>query len=265
MAVLKAGNFSTGCRAVLFDKDGTLIDFKNMWLVWLDYMFNTLRDRYQLTKGVVKDFEVATGVNLSRRWIEPTGVMASGCMESLQSAVAHCLARHGVHPEEAAIAFNATVKASETEVNWPAITHPVPGLAQVLSRLKSCGIKLAVTTADTTSRAEDTLNSLGLCSSFDVVVGADRVAASKPAPDMARLACELLGVDPNEAVVVGDNITDMQMGKSAGVAGVIGVLTGVSREEHLNTVADAVVDSVADLKVDAHAAIRRHQQKDEIS
>ena len=250
MPVLKAGDYSTACRAILFDKDGTLIDFKNMWLVWLDYIFTTLQKEYRLAETIIHDFEEAIGVKLERRWIEPTGVMASGCMESLRRSMAGCLAGHGVDPEVAVSGFNGVVKASETEVDWPAITHPVPGLGHFLCTLKDRGIKVAVTTADTTSRAEDTLYSLGLASHFDAVVGADRVSNTKPAPDMALLACELLDVYPMDSVVVGDNITDMQMGKSAGVAGVIGVLTGVCQVRQLEALADAVVGSVGELKLE---------------
>jgi len=248
--VLKAGDYSTACRAILFDKDGTLIDFKNMWLVWLDYMFTALQQEYQLTKNIIRDFEEAVGVKLDKRWVASSGVMASGCMDSLRRSMAQCLTAYGVDPEEAVSGFDVMVKTSETEVDWPAITHSVPGLEQFLYKLKDRGIKVAVTTADTTSRAEDTLCSLGLASHFDAVVGADRVSSTKPAPDMALLACELLDVHPMDAVVVGDNITDMQMGKSAGVAGVIGVLTGVCQVRQLEALADAVVESVGELKLE---------------
>jgi len=249
VALLKAGDFYTRCRAVLFDKDGTLIDFKNMWLVWLDYMFNKLQKKYNLSRDIFGVFEQAIGVNLGRRWIDPSGIMASGCMDSLRKSMAECLAGFGVEMVEAMDTFNSVVKASETEVDWPAITHPVPGLEELLHQLKDAGIKAAVVTADTTSRAEDTLVSLGLSPYFTAVVGADRVENTKPAPDMALLACELLEVDPAEAVVVGDNTTDMHMGKDAGAAGVIGVLTGVCQREQLQPVADEVVDSVAEIRV----------------
>lgn len=249
MAVIQAGEFSTGCRAVLFDKDGTLIDFKTMWLVWLEYIFNTLRKIYGLNKDIFAEFEKAIGVNLDRQWIDPNGIMASGCMISLRNSMAQCLASCGVEMAEAMDTFDGVVKASESEVDWAAITLPVPGLEAVLRRFEDAGIKMAVVTADTTPRAEDTLISLNLSSYFQAVIGADRVENSKPAPDMALLACELLEIDPLEAVVVGDNITDMQMGRGAGLAGVIGVLTGVCRREQLKPLADVVVNSIAGIKV----------------
>lgn len=250
MAVIKAGDFHTGCRAVLFDKDGTLIDFKNMWLVWIDYVFNALIKRYQLTKKIIAQFEEAVGVSLVKRWIDPGGAMASGSMAAVRDSIADCLACHGVDLAEARDTFIAVVKASETEVDWPAITYPVPGLEEVLRKLEEQGVKMAVVTADTTRRAENTLAFLGLSSYFQAVVGADRVKNTKPEPDMALLACELLGVEPREAVVVGDNVTDMCMGEKAGLAGKIGVLTGVCLREQLEAVADAVVDSVAEMEIE---------------
>jgi len=89
------------------------------------------------------------------------------------------------------------------------------------------------------------LESLQLINSFDAVIGADLVKNTKPAPDMALLACDLLAVKPVSAVVVGDTPRDIIMAKSVG-SGSIGVLSGVCTREQL-AIADAVIASVADL------------------
>lgn len=248
MAVVKAGNFRTNCQAILFDKDGTLIDFKHMWLVWLEYVISQILQKCQLTNELFNVLEKAIGVDLAHKWIDPEGAMASGNLTSLREAIASCLAPYGVKNIEAVNTFNEVVKASETEVDWTAITHPVPGLKETLAELKDKGIKMAVVTADTSRRAENTLASLGLTAFFDAVIGADLVKKTKPAPEMAFLACEVLNVQPREAVVVGDNVTDMCMGQEAGLVGKIGVLTGVCFKHQLEAVADVVVKSVAEIR-----------------
>jgi phosphoglycolate phosphatase-like HAD superfamily hydrolase len=48
--------------------------------------------------------------------------------------------------------------------------------------------------------------------------------------------------------MVGDSLVDMQMGKNAGLKACIGVLTGFTSRNRLEAIADAVVDSVADLR-----------------
>jgi phosphoglycolate phosphatase len=46
---------------------------------------------------------------------------------------------------------------------------------------------------------------------------------------------------------VGDSPADLRMGRAAGVARTIGVLTGVGDRATLEPLADIVVDSIADL------------------
>ena len=66
---------------------------------------------------------------------------------------------------------------------------------------------------------------------FATLQGAD-TAASKPSPEMVHNACRETGVEPQDVVVFGDSIYDMQMAASAG-ATAIGVSWGYGDPEHL--------------------------------
>ena len=63
---------------------------------------------------------------------------------------------------------------------------------------------------------------------------------------MLRL-CERLGVPPTRTAVVGDSPADLRMGRAAGVARTIAVLTGVGDRATLEPLADTVLSSIADL------------------
>jgi phosphoglycolate phosphatase len=52
------------------------------------------------------------------------------------------------------------------------------------------------------------------------------VVDGKPAPDMIFKILEKTTLRPSETVMVGDSVSDMQMGRKAGVKACIGVLTG---------------------------------------
>jgi phosphoglycolate phosphatase-like HAD superfamily hydrolase len=75
------------------------------------------------------------------------------------------------------------------------------------------------------------------------------VNPAKPHPETIFTICRKLSVDPHETVMVGDSVTDMMMGKRAGVALTVGILEGgVTPREELEKVADFVVESIRDLK-----------------
>jgi len=90
---------------------------------------------------------------------------------------------------------------------------------------------------------------LKMASLFDVIVGSDDVAFGKPSPDMIFEALKKTESKPDEAVIVGDSVSDMQMRKNAKVKACIGVLTGFTPRKELEQLADAIVSSVAELYV----------------
>jgi phosphoglycolate phosphatase-like HAD superfamily hydrolase len=84
---------------------------------------------------------------------------------------------------------------------------------------------------------------------FDIILCAGEVNPAKPHPETIFTICKKLSVHPHEAVMVGDSVTDMMMGKKAGVALTIGILEGgVTPKEELEKVADLVVNSIREVK-----------------
>ena len=92
-----------------------------------------------------------------------------------------------------------------------------------------------------------TLANLGVAQMVDVVIAADDGLALKPAPDMVLAACRATGVAPQQAIVVGDAVPELEMARAAGAGMAIGVTSGVSSAELLAPCADVVLASVRDL------------------
>jgi 3-amino-5-hydroxybenzoic acid synthesis related protein len=93
-----------------------------------------------------------------------------------------------------------------------------PGVWDLLHLLRHRGVKLAVATGKAGWRARSLLDRLGVLPLFDHVIGSDEVARAKPAPDIVLRALDLLRADPQEAIMVGDAVTDLAAAKDAGVA-----------------------------------------------
>ena len=82
---------------------------------------------------------------------------------------------------------------------------------------------------------------------MEVVITGQSYRRTKPHPDPVIGASRALGVDPSEAVMVGDTTVDIKSGRAAG-AQTVGVLTGFGRRRDLERVgADLILDSVASL------------------
>lgn len=105
-----------------------------------------------------------------------------------------------------------------------------PTVKETLEYLKNKGYPLAVVTTKLKVAADVGLNIFDLQKYFDVVIGLDDVKITKPDPEGIIKAMELLNVE--KAVYIGDNITDIQAGKNAGVK-TIGVKWSPKGYQHL--------------------------------
>ncbi len=126
----------------------------------------------------------------------------------------------------------------------------LPGVHQMLLRLRDAGVAIGVVTAKTTPEADHLLEIIGIRGDVDVLVGTEMVDRGKPAPDSAWMALELMGAEAGGTWYVGDATSDMEMALAAGMRA-MGITTGASpRESLIEAGAEAVVEraeEVADL------------------
>jgi beta-phosphoglucomutase-like phosphatase (HAD superfamily) len=83
------------------------------------------------------------------------------------------------------------------------------------------------------------------------VVSSDEVEHGKPAPDVYLLAARRLGVDPARCLVVEDSLNGVRAGRAAGMTVVLVPNASVPPAEGTRELADAIVESLADLDPDA--------------
>ncbi|GEE02817.1 phosphonoacetaldehyde hydrolase [Gordonia spumicola] len=130
----------------------------------------------------------------------------------------------------------------------------IPGVEELIARLRTAGVKVALTTGFDRAVAVPLLASLGWSTGggdgvvLDAVITTDDVPAGRPAPYMIFRAMEATGVVDTAAVLAaGDTAVDVQAADNAGAISV-GVLTGQTPAETLEAVgADHVLDSVVDI------------------
>lgn len=112
----------------------------------------------------------------------------------------------------------------------------MPYAAELFESIKFSGSKLYLNTGFNRAVASVIVSNLELESVIDGYIGSDDVSAGRPQPDMIRLAMKRSGVEYSHRVMkVGDTVSDLYEGFSAGCAWNIGVLTGANTYDELRT------------------------------
>lgn len=126
------------------------------------------------------------------------------------------------------------------------------GVEPLFAFLREHGVKIVLNTGYNRLTAESLIAKLNWREGreFDLLVTADDVSRSRPAPDMIVFAMKKLGVsDPRQVAKVGDTAIDIEEGKNAGCGLTVGVTTGAQTADQIRTAdPDLIVDSLLEIK-----------------
>jgi phosphoglycolate phosphatase-like HAD superfamily hydrolase len=230
-----------GVDLLIFDKDGTLIEFHLMWGAWVD----ALAERLERAAGLrLRDgLYPLLGVDAATGRVAAHGLLAATPMSRIRDVVEDYVDAAGAGETTARVAVEAAWHAPDPV----ALAQPVGDLPALLRRLRTRVGTFAVATSDDRDPTERTLRALGIEREFATLVCADDGVPTKPSPDPVLRICGRLGIAPDRAVVVGDSPADLRMGSAAGVRRSIGVLTGVGDRASLEPLADIVLGSIVEL------------------
>lgn len=123
-------------------------------------------------------------------------------------------------------------------------SQPYPGVHAGLQAFRAAGAKLAIVTNKDTEFTEPLLRRCGLFDYFDVVVCGDTCQHKKPDPIPLYYACEQLGIQPGQALFIGDSINDALAANAAGMP-VLAVPYGYNEGRDVHTLpVNAIVGSI---------------------
>lgn len=224
-------------RGILFDKDGTLIDFNATWAAVARKMALRAASGDAAHADRLLDL---SGFDAGSGRFRADSVFAAGTNVDVVALW---------HPDLSSEALAATVADYDvvTAVEGAASAVALPGIRDAVAKLHAAGYRLGMATNDSTLAAEKTLVALGFAHMFSAAYGYDAVARPKPAPDVVVAFADMAGMRPSEIAMVGDNRHDLETGRAAGAGLVVGVLSGTGTRETLAPLADVIVDSVVDL------------------
>ena len=243
------GHRFSGIELVIFDKDGTLMELHHYWAEMSDLRANIITEKLGLSSDQRLQMLFAMGVDAKHKKLLSNGPVGIKKREVVMQAAIDYLASIG-HEGTRSICqevFEEVDRISTTLIDKLVI--PIPGAGELVDLLSKNGCKIAIATTDRSYRAALAMKAMGFDKKIDLIVGADCVSEPKPSPEMVYYILDKIRAEKSQTLMVGDAITDVEMGISAGLTGTVGVLTGQTSQEKLEKITPFVIGSIAQIKV----------------
>ena len=229
-------------RGILFDKDGTLLDYNATWVPINRVVALVVADG---DAALARELLVHGGQDDDAGIVKPGSLLAACNTREIADAWSKLIPERGAgDPERDIVRIMDDVFQRQGAIT----SVPVEGLRETLSGLRQQGMVMGIATSDSEAGAIATLSPFDVLPWFDFVAGYDSGHGSKPEPGMVHGFCSACDLHPEEVLVVGDNLHDLEMGRNANAGMVIGVLSGTSARHDLEAMADHVVNDIRQLE-----------------
>jgi phosphoglycolate phosphatase len=217
---------------LLFDKDGTLFDFRISWGRWAQgFLAQIAQDAAHAERlGRAIGFDPTTGS------FAPDSPVIAATASDIAAALA---------PELPGVTVAELTDRIDASAAQAPMSQAVP-LAPLMASLRERGLRLGVATNDSEAPARQHLQNHGITACFDFIAGYDSGYGAKPGPGMCLAFARQLGLDPARVAMVGDSRHDLEAGRAAGMR-TIAVLTGIARREELAPHADVVLTDIGEI------------------
>ena len=174
-------------KAVLFDFDGTIMDTNTIILESWKHTFNTVLGRDPDHEEIVATFGEPLDVTMGK-----------------------------LFPDRDTAEMVDTYRNYQRHIYQKDITM-FPGMKDVILELQRRGCKVAIVTSRLWHSTRTGLYKFDIADCFDAVVSAEDTTIHKPDPTPCLLCLEKLGIQPEEALMVGDSKFDILCARNAGV------------------------------------------------
>ncbi|MDF3935476.1 phosphoglycolate phosphatase [Pseudomonas citronellolis] len=185
-------------RLVMFDLDGTLVDSVPDLAAAVD-------------QALVGMGRAPAGLERVRHWV------GNGARVLVRRALAGGIEHDGVSEEDTE---RALALFMEAYADSHALTEVYPGVVDTLKWLKKQDVELALITNKPERFVAPLLDEMGLGKFFRWIVGGDTLPQQKPDPAALLFVMKAAGVEPEQALFVGDSRNDVLAAKAAGVRSV---------------------------------------------
>ncbi|WP_417693223.1 HAD family hydrolase [Roseibium sp.] len=223
-------------RAILFDKDGTLLDFDR---TWCDINNSAARHAAHGDRRLADHLLRIAGQDPDTGTTIAGSLFAAGNAREIAQEWIDAGADFALH------ALTKDLDSIFSEGMREAV--PLPGVPEVFSHLHQLDLHLGIASSDAEASIRIFVKTLGAVEQLAFIAGYDSGHGPKPEPGMLLAFARQLKLDPRQIAMVGDNTHDLELARAANAGLAIGVLSGTGKQSDLEPLADLILDSVADL------------------
>lgn len=236
---------------LIFDKDGTLVDFNRLWSAPIERWLSDLLLAVQLPspnrhQALLQALEDTLGYDRQSKMVVPDSPLAVASLSRIYGVAMTVLYQNGVpwHAAES-IAENLWQTANQT-IN-PNDVKPVGKVYETFEFFRRAGLSLAILTSDDRSPTAQITAILKIDPYVQGMVCGDDAWPGKPDPAGVFHLSEQMDVPVEKLLMIGDTMSDMACGRAAGVAACIGVRGGAGDEGRVSEMADLMIGQIEDL------------------
>ena len=204
---------------ILFDLDGTLMDSHRMVIRCFEYLFKKYSDISLFTPVIQKE------------------VFGPPLRDEMQK----------LFPEQDPDELVEEYRKYQSSFSWSDEVSLFPNVKSTLEELWKKGYTLGVVSSRLTNSCESWLKQLDLIHCFKVVLGRDLYAKAKPKPDGIVYAGVRLKTGHDSCIYVGDNVSDIEAAKAAGVYAVAYMTDIKKQKELIDSHPNKIITDMADL------------------
>lgn len=210
-------------RAIIFDKDGTLLDFDAFWISVADAAVSDILKAVNADESLADECLAAIGTDGKSASLD--GILCKGTYGQMANAFYDVLKKANCSIERDTL-NNVVIKAFRDNISHGKVVPACNDITDVFKRLEKMGIKTAVVTTDDRYVTEKCLDALGIKDFFCRIYTDDGIHPAKPNPYYINRFCTDEGLERSEILMVGDTLTDMNFAENGGIMSV-----GVSKTD----------------------------------
>lgn len=235
---------------IIFDKDGTLIEFYPYWSVIAKRRAeNICRALQSDNNGLVETICLVMGVNNAKRRMNPDSLLGVYPRIDIQNRIYTELRDKGypIHSSMITEAFKETDDYISRTTLLKQLLIPVKGLTGFLPQVAK-GSKCAIYSHDQTKNLENIVRLMKIDTHFSYLLGGDSIKYPKPNPEGALKIMDDLNISPEHTIFIGDSVNDILCGNLAGCRYTITIKSEISDIDRLKPISDFIVNDYTEIK-----------------